>query len=319
LVRREQQHREQRARLQAAELHGLAIALDVHRAQKSEVHLCLLKHRFDPLSRFLRRARRTLASGMKAGKKGEQMNHCRLASIVVLTLAISVSSAAAGRSMAAGGAKLTSSLDGKSVLPHAIRWLAKPPTPYSRITKVQFLIDGKLRWIETKAPYVYGDDSDELVTTWLTAGKHTFTVRAFRRGATTLTRTTKARVLPAPSPPPELSGTTWNRTLSRKGSGGSPAGTWTLHVTSAGWKIDDPMGGTNFIDAIYRSPDLVGLADGIWTRPRSIHEGNGWCEDTNSPVHYRWSMAGDTLSLKLSGTSRCGDQADVLGGDWKPA
>jgi hypothetical protein len=243
-------------------------------------------------------------------------NHCRVASIAVLTLAISVSSAVAGASFGKSGAKLTSSLDGKTTLPHAIRWVAHPPKPYSRIAKVQFIIDGKLRWIEKNAPYVYGGDGDELVTTWLAAGKHTFTVRAFRRGAATLTRTTSASVSEAPPQPTDLAFSAWSRKLTEQGRHGSPAGTWKIETTAAGWKINDPAGGTNFIDAVYKPGNVVVLGDGIWTRPHNIHEGNGWCEDTNTPVEYAWTVSGDTLTLKLNGKDRCGDQSEVVAGTW---
>lgn len=243
-------------------------------------------------------------------------NRKLVSSIGTLTLAVTVSSAAAGFSLSASGPKLTSTLDGKSVLPHKIRWAAHPPRSLSR-PKVEFRIDGKLRWVETKVPYVYGDDHGSLVTTWLSPGKHTFTVRAVPKKGRPLTRTTTARVLPAPLPPAELVGTTWKRVLSKQGSDGSPKGTWTIRVTNAGWKIDDPMGGTNFIDAIYSSPNLITLGDGIWTSPRSFHEGNGWCQDTNSPVRYEWSVSGSGLTLQPSGASHCGDQAEIVGGAWQ--
>lgn len=239
-------------------------------------------------------------------------------SVALLVLGISVSSAAAGFS-ASSAPKVTSSLDGKSVLPHKIRWVAQPGLRSSRVAKVQFLIDGKLRWVEKNKPYVYGDDRGKLVTSWLKPGKHSFTVRVVPRRGAAASHTTKARVLPSPLPPAELRATTWKRTLSKPGSDGSPKGTWTIRVTDAGWKIDDPMGGTNFIDAAYLSGNTVELGDGIWTKPRSFHEGNGWCPDTNRPVRYQWAVAGDSLTLTLSGKNECGDQSDVIGGAWTRA
>jgi len=242
-------------------------------------------------------------------------HHARATTVVLLVFGISISSAAAG--VSGGGPKVTSSLDGKSVLPHKIRWVAHPGLRSSRVAKVQFLIDGKVRWIEKNAPYVYGDDGGKLVTSWLSPGKHSFTVRVVPRRGPAASHTTKARVLPSPAPPADLGATTWKRTLSKPGSDGSPKGTWTIRVTDAGWKIDDPMGGTNFTDAAYLSGNVVELGDGIWTRPRSFHEGNGWCQDTNRPVRYQWAAAGDTLTLTLSGNGGCGDESDVLAGTWK--
>lgn len=238
----------------------------------------------------------------------------RAASVAFLVLGISVSSAGADFSISTP--KVTSSLDGKSVLPHKIRWVAHPGLRSSRVGKVQFLIDGKLGWVEKNVPYVYGDDGGKLVTSWLTPGKHAFTVRVVPRRGAAFSRTTKARVLPSPLPPAELRAATWKRTLAKPGSDGSPKGTWTIRVTDAGWKIDDPMGGTNFIDAAYLSGNLVELGDGIWTRPRSFREGNGWCAETNRRVRYQWAVAGDSLTLTLSGKNECGDQSDVVGATW---
>jgi hypothetical protein len=235
------------------------------------------------------------------------------ATAVLLTLVISVASAAASTP---GGVRLRSTLDGKTVLPHRIRWIAHPGG--SHIKSVKFLIDGKLRWVEHNAPFVYGDDSDWLVTSWLAPGRHRFTVRSTTRSGRTVSRTTKARVLPTPAPPAELAGTRWTHLLKNQGEQGSPAGTWTLRLTPAGWKIDDPKGGTNFIDIAYLPAGLVELRGGIWTRPRSLHEGNGWCEDTNKAVRYRWAVAGDQLTLTLAGPKHCGDQATVLTGAGVP-
>jgi hypothetical protein len=236
--------------------------------------------------------------------------------LALLAVAIAVTSVTAVSSVSAAGAKLTSSLDGKSALPHAIRWVATPPKPYKKVAKVEFLIDGKLRWVEKNAPYVYGGDGDKLVTTWLAPGEHTFSVRAVRRGGSTLTRTTKATVQQAPPPPQELALMTFTRKIQEQGKQGAPAGTWKLYVSAAGWQISDPLGYTNFIDAVYGAGQLVTLGYGIWTKPHSGHEGNGFCEDSNNPVSYHWSVAGSKLSLELSGADHCGEQSFVVAGDW---
>ena len=77
---------------------------------------------------------------------------------------------------------VTSTLDGKRVLPLRMHWLAYPKLRASKIAGVDFLIDGKVRWIEHHPPYNYasddhGRDLGYLITTWLTAGPHRFTVR----------------------------------------------------------------------------------------------------------------------------------------------
>ena len=92
-----------------------------------------------------------------------------------LTGAVVIASAHAATTT--GRPAVTTSLDGKRVLPHRIHWLAYPKLTQGQVKEVDFLIDGQLRWIERKAPYTYGDDGNWLVTSWLTPGVHRFAVR----------------------------------------------------------------------------------------------------------------------------------------------
>lgn len=226
----------------------------------------------------------------------------RVASVVLLAFVVAASSAAARSG--AGDAQpfiVTSTLDGRKVLPHRIRWLGRPNLAASKVSEVRFLIDGKTRWIERNPPYTYGDDGNWLVTSWLSPGRHRFTVRAKAKGGRAAQRTTIAQVLPAPAPPAELAGT-WKRTLTGFG------GTWVLTVDKVGWKIRDPFGTGNLIDVAYLSGGRLQARGGIWTRPHSDQEGNGWCEDRNAPVDYRWAVSGSTLTLTLDGLDRCVSQ-----------
>jgi hypothetical protein len=53
---------------------------------------------------------------------------------------------------------VTSTLDGHAALPHRIHWQAFPSVPAADVSEVDFLIDGKLGWVEHHTPYFYGDD-----------------------------------------------------------------------------------------------------------------------------------------------------------------
>jgi hypothetical protein len=179
----------------------------------------------------------------------------QIATVVVLASASSVSFAAVDGTAANRPFRITSTLDGKKVLPHRIRWVAHPAIPRSRVAKVEFLIDGKLRWVERKAPYVYGDDTDWLVTSWLTPGPHRFAVRVA------------------------------------------------------------PVHGPNATDATTAQvPVAIACPRARAAARVARREGNGWCEDTNEPVRYRWAVTGNQLTLTLAGRKRCGDQATVLSG-----
>lgn len=222
--------------------------------------------------------------------------------VTVLACLIAVSSAAAR--IGAGEAEpfvVTSTLDGKNVLPHRIRWRGSPNLAAAEVAKVEFLIDGKVRWIERNPPYTYGDDSNWLVTSWLSPGSHRFTVRAMAKNGRRALRTTVARVLPAASPPQELVGT-WNHEWF--------GGTWVLKVDKIGWRILDPQGTGSLIDVAYLPNGRLQARGGIWTQPNGKLEGNGWCQDTNTPVDYRWTVAADTLTLTHFGVDRCTDGSE---------
>src|SRR5207244_67154 len=69
-----------------------------------------------------------------------------------------------------------------STLSGAVSWTASPSDPP---TKVEFSIDGVLKWTETWSPYVYTADGNSVDTTTLANGGHTLAVTAyFSDGAT---------------------------------------------------------------------------------------------------------------------------------------
>ena len=109
----------------------------------------------------------------------------------------SASGAAATRSIA-----VSTTLDRKTVLPHRILWQAFAKTPSSSIEEVDFLIDGKLRWIEHHTPYIYSglDGRGYLVTSWLAPGVHRFTVFVKTTTGRSGSKTIRAKVLPTPGP-----------------------------------------------------------------------------------------------------------------------
>ena len=52
---------------------------------------------------------------------------------------------------------VVSTLDGKTVLPHHIRWRADPTVPAAAIERVEFLIDGRIRWVQTLPRFEVSD------------------------------------------------------------------------------------------------------------------------------------------------------------------
>ena len=126
-----------------------------------------------------------------------------------------------------------STLAGRHLLPHRVVWQAFPQIPASQVEQVDFLIDGKLRWVEHHTTYVYGglDYSGYLVTSWLAPGLHRFTVLVKGIGGHSGTETVRARVEAAPDPPASLAGTCTltidTSSAPKPGSPGNPTDTTT--------------------------------------------------------------------------------------------
>ena len=121
--------------------------------------------------------------------------------VIGAALALTPAAASSGPSSEQARFLVTSSLDGKSVLPHGIAWLAYPSLARSKVARVDFLVDGgRVRWTERNPPYRYADDGGYLVTSWLTPGRHRFQVRATAKDGSVATNTVVARVSPADAP-----------------------------------------------------------------------------------------------------------------------
>jgi len=126
--------------------------------------------------------------------------HIAVVSLAALALLAWLTPAAATPSKT--GFKVRTSLDGKTVLPHRIHWLGYPLLARDKVKEVAFLIDGRVAWIEHKAPYTFSDDGGYLVTSWLRPGPHRFTVRVRSTDGRTMGDTVRADVAPAKAPPP---------------------------------------------------------------------------------------------------------------------
>jgi hypothetical protein len=237
---------------------------------------------------------------------------------------------------------LASTLDGKTVLPHRIHWVALPALPASKLREVDFLIDGRLGWLETKPPYSYADDGGYLVTSFLTPGEHHFTVRAVPRAGRSATDTVTARVLPAPPAPAALAGT-WKRTIKdtsgapRAGSTGNPTGTLTppgtYEITFERRWIRDEFPCTNSPCRYVGSTGAGTEFDSDWDPGATTFHVQGevtfristdtdrldgwWCETWGPPATYTWSVSGNTLKLApVGGHDACAIRGFVWGGTW---
>ena len=230
--------------------------------------------------------------------------------------------------------KVTSTLDGMTTLPSRIRWVAT--TNPRIVSEVDYLIDGKVIWIEHQWPYVFGGDDNGtnrgyLVTTWLSPGAHRFTVRATAIGGATATKTVTAKVHAPPAPPAALRGA-WTRTVTSadlarfpQENGPSPPGQWELVFDNvAAWELD-PVGsgriyqygvhGTtlNVYAPIQEAP-LINNGTGI-SRYGHVNLGDVDCNASGPFGSYRWSVSAKTLTLTPIHEG-CPDREDVWAGQW---
>jgi hypothetical protein len=106
----------------------------------------------------------------------------RFIGVVVVALAAATPLAIGGEDKVTFSVR--SSFDGKQVLPRRSHWIGYTDLPRKQVDRVEFVIDGTVRWVERTAPYVYAADHNGqelgwLITTWLAPGRHRFVVRVF--------------------------------------------------------------------------------------------------------------------------------------------
>jgi hypothetical protein len=222
----------------------------------------------------------------------------RVLSLALLTGVIAISSALAGRSDTSF--TVTSSLDGKTVLPLRSHWIAYPKDTQS-IDHVDFFIDGFHAWTEhqvgiAQAPLYYGSKGNWLITTFLKPGMHKFVIRAYDIANQLAVDTIHARVVAPPAPPAKLAGS-WQK------------GTQMLLIAKNGWTL----GPNNFVDAQYLTNGSVVLGPEIMDRP----ELTPYC-GSNPPHSWKATIAKGDKSMTVApvGTDPCAVRAKIFKGTW---
>ncbi len=255
--------------------------------------------------------------------------------LTILGCATTLAFAASVAALPAKPLEVTSTLDGKTLLPRATHWIATPHVAPAKVREVDFLIDGKLRGIELRPPYTYGGDDlhghlGYLFTSWLAPGKHTFTARVKLTSGETGDDTVIARVPPAVAPPAALAGT-WTRTVTdgdvKKATSGEapPAGRWKLVLDRVGAWVLDPKG-SGVVEAYVATPSTIRAIAPIQMAPfrdgkggisRFGHHAIGGtvCREDGPPGTWAWSVAGNELTLTPV-HDPCGDRKAIWEGTW---
>jgi len=214
---------------------------------------------------------------------------------------------------------VSSTMDGHTAVPHRIHWQAFASAPAADIARVAFLIDRHQLWVEHHAPYFYGDDGNYLVTSFLTPGRHAFTVRAVDVSGHVATDTVTATVPVAPRPPSALAGT-WKGFIKQMSPSSCspgpcpPTGDWHLVISPIGWQVYDTAGGGGLYDVTYLSPALAEIRTGMATGHPNT-DGNAWCNMGDGdrpagrpPVRVHWAVHDNLLSFTPVGSQKgsCG-------------
>lgn len=229
---------------------------------------------------------------------------------------------------------IRSSLDGKTVLPQRIRWIAYPSGSVN-FPGVEFLIDGKVVYANRLAPYAFGSDAKDeatgkvntgyLVTTWLAPGSHRFTVRAKGSGAyrgLSAERTVVARVRPAPAPPAGLTGT-WERELTApvppdrnvlfRGLT-APPGTYRIAIGRGYVRMSGPDPRPHTKVDYVAGPRVITFRGPVWT---GDPDEDAICEPWGPEAGYSWTVDGDTLTLAPARPAdTCKQRAALTTGEW---
>jgi hypothetical protein len=244
--------------------------------------------------------------------------HTRIVLIASLLLAVVAPAAIAAATTSSF--TVSSTLDGKTVLPLRIRWIASPHGVPGKVVAVEYSIDGRLAWTEHHAAYYYGGNEGSygnwLVTSFLKPGEHTFAVTARASTGAVATDTIKARVVAAPAPPQKLAGR-WTRIVTpadlKKGPKGPPGGRWTITVDSIGWAT----GPGDHFDVRYLANGDVVMGPEVDTPPRQV---GAFCGI--DPLHtWTVSISADdrTMVLNPVGHDTCGDRLAIMQGTWTRA
>jgi hypothetical protein len=97
-----------------------------------------------------------------------------------------------------------------------------------------------------------------------------------------------------------------------------PPGRWHLTISSTGWALKDPHGGSALIDVIYQPSGRLQIRPTIEVPPFPNPGNGGFCDSTD-PIS-TWTVAVDkaskTMTLRPAAHDPCGDRVAILEGSW---
>ena len=244
-----------------------------------------------------------------------------VAAATALALALAGCGSSPGSHQAAPGLRVVSSISDRATLVGALTWTAVPAGVRSAdpVARVDFLVDGRRRWSDRRAPFVFNDDHNALHSWILARGSHRLAVRLVTRFGKTVSTASQVTVVAAAAIPSALAGH-WTRRLTAAdiplASGRSlPTGLWHARFSRNGvvfFAGPHSSGGAEAFTAI--GPRLIALAGPVrWLAPGPRHAGLCHAEGL---APYTWHIDKSALTLATSHDSHCSNRAALFGGTW---
>jgi hypothetical protein len=232
------------------------------------------------------------------------------------------------RTLEPASARISSSIADGATLSDPLRWEARVAgVPARDIVSVRFLIDGKVRHVEQRAPYLFAGQGNMLLPGSLRAGTHTFAVDARLVDGRRLTTATTAIVSPAAYRAPRAVVGRWIRTVKpaevRRTAGfrdpsygvALPVGVWKLRIGADGVaRYTDPtdVHDVTVSQVRFESGGRLVVGNEIPNFP-GASEG-GFCPDTVGTGSYRWSIDGASLVVHEVHDRQCADRNSFWNG-----
>jgi Bacterial Ig domain/Cellulase (glycosyl hydrolase family 5) len=240
--------------------------------------------------------------------------HVRALLVVVLalagTIAGSVSASGGGTKFTVSSSVGSTAMKGGMTLSGSVTWIATPSTT-TAITKVEFVIDGTLRWTEKLSPYQFNGDGNQLDTTALSDGSHTLKVQAYRSDGKVASTSATVSVSNKPKPPPPPSPPAFTTTSSiQNGATLSGSVTWTAlpsgaTVSQVDFLVDGTVKWTEKLSPYYfngdgKQLDTTTLSNGGHTLSVNAYSTGGQKASASSSVTISNSTASAPPPLTVS-------------------
>jgi hypothetical protein len=244
------------------------------------------------------------------------------ATAAAITLALSLASCGSGSHGAAPPLRVVSSISDRATLVGALRWTAVPAGVRSSdpVARVDFLIDGRRRWTDRHAPFVFNDDRGALHPWILARGSHRLAVRLVTTRGKTVGTASQVTVVATPAVPSALAGR-WTRRLTaadipRTTGRALPTGVWHARFARDGIVFfAGPRGASGAEAFTALRTGLIALAGPVlWLAPQQ-RPGGGLCEAERF-APYGWQVHKNALTLTTRHDSRCSNRAALFGGTW---